>query len=115
MGYYDVALICRNGHVANEFSRAYPEHNKKFCDQCGAVTIDACPACSQPIKGEYHADNVFGISSYNAPPYCENCGAPFPWTTSRVQAAKELARELPQLTSDEQEKLASSVDDLIVQ
>ena len=114
MGYYDVALICRNGHVANEYSRAYPAHNKKFCDQCGAPTIDTCPSCSNSIMGEYHADGVIG-PSFHAPAYCENCGAPFPWTTARVAAAKELARDLPQLTAEEREKLAEAVDDLVTQ
>lgn len=114
MGYYDVALICLNGHVANEFSRAYSEHNKKFCDECGSPTIDTCPACSNSIKGEYHGDDLI-LSNYHPPAHCENCGGAFPWTIARIAAAKELARELTDLTSEEQEKLAAAVDDLVVQ
>ena len=57
--WYDTAQICINGHVINSMSISHPEHNKKFCDKCGALTITNCPKCNTPIKGHYH---------YHAPP-----------------------------------------------
>ena len=53
-GWYDTAQICMNGHVINSMSISHPEHNKKFCDKCGAPTTTNCPKCNTPIKGHYH-------------------------------------------------------------
>jgi len=53
--WYDTAQICMNGHVINSMSKSHPEHNKKFCDKCGAPTINNCPKCNTPIRGHYHA------------------------------------------------------------
>ena len=53
--WYDIAQICINGHVINSMSKSHPEHNKKFCDKCGAPTITNCPKCNTPIRGHYHA------------------------------------------------------------
>ena len=38
-GYYDVAQICENGHVANSMGHNYPNSNQDHCDKCGAPTI----------------------------------------------------------------------------
>jgi hypothetical protein len=54
-GWYDTAQICINGHIINSMSKSHPEHNKKFCDKCGAQTITNCPNCNAPIRGYYHA------------------------------------------------------------
>ena len=34
-GHYDVALICKNGHVINSSSIEYPHNNTKYCHECG--------------------------------------------------------------------------------
>ncbi len=53
-GRYDTAQICMNGHIINSMSKSHPEHNKEFCDKCGARTITKCPHCNTPIRGHYH-------------------------------------------------------------
>jgi hypothetical protein len=49
----------------------------------------------------------------SAPPFCVDCGVPFPWTKARLDAARELAMELDALTSEERNSLAKSLDDLV--
>jgi hypothetical protein len=48
-----------------------------------------------------------------APSYCRNCGSPFPWTKEKLNAAKELAELLDELTPEEQEQLKMSLNDLV--
>ena len=114
-GGYDVAQICLNGHVINKYARTMPEFNKKFCDTCGARTIIACQKCNASIQGRYDSGLVIiGPSKpFPAPAFCHNCGAPYPWTESRLQAARELAQELEDLTDDERETLAENLDDIV--
>lgn len=111
--WYDTAQVCLNGHTVNDSSVASPEHNKKFCDQCGAPSISTCQECQAPIKGDYHVSGVFGISHYTPPKFCENCGKPYPWTTAKLQAAIDLADELDSLTDGERETLRKSLPDII--
>jgi hypothetical protein len=110
---YDVAQICLNGHVTNEMSTRYPQFNKQFCEKCGERTIRQCPSCNSQIRGVYHMDGVLGGIDYSPPGFCFQCGDAFPWTTSRVEAAKELADSFDQLSEVEREQLKASVDDLI--
>lgn len=111
--WYDVAQICMNGHVVNDSVKAYPQHNKKFCDRCGAETITTCPNCKSNIQGEYHVEGVVALSNYKAPAFCQNCGKPFPWTESKIHAAKELAQEIENLSNDDKNVLTQSIDDLV--
>lgn len=113
MGWFDVAQICLNGHVINEATKKFPQFNKDFCDKCGAKTITQCPHCSTNIRGKYHVEGVFAPSRFRAPAFCPDCGVPYPWTESKLQAAKELAEELEGLTEEELRILAQSIDDLV--
>ena len=47
--------------------------------------------------------------------YCHACGKPYPWTRSRIEAAKALAEEQSDLTLAERLLLQSSIDDLVAQ
>lgn len=115
MGHYDVAQVCANGHVTNERSVESPSDNVKFCEECGAATTDICASCSVPIRGAWTTSDVIAVASnYQPPAYCAGCGAAHPWTESRLQAARALARELENLTFEERELLVSAVDDLVV-
>ncbi|ABA90275.2 protein of unknown function DUF2321 [Syntrophotalea carbinolica DSM 2380] len=111
--YYDVAQICINGHVINSMAKDYPQSNQKYCSDCGEETITACPSCGSNIRGHYHVPGVISFSNFHAPSYCFNCGSPYPWTAIRLEAAAELADELDGLTTDEKEKLKSSLPDLV--
>lgn len=111
--YYDLAQICRNGHVINSMAHDYPNRNQDHCDRCGAPTITACPSCNTSIRGHYHVPNVIAPSWYTAPAFCYKCGKPFPWTAAGLSAAEELADELEGLTEQERESLKKSLNDLI--
>jgi hypothetical protein len=50
--WYDTAQVCLNGHAIKDTVIKHPEHNKDFCDRCGAKTITACQVCNASIRGE---------------------------------------------------------------
>jgi hypothetical protein len=112
--YYDTAQICLNGHVVTSMANSYPQHCQKYCDKCGAETITACLECNVAIRGYYHVPGFIGFSDYDRPAYCHNCGRPFPWTISGLEAASKLADELENLSDEEKEQLKSSFQDLIM-
>lgn len=111
--FYDVAEVCPNGHVANHSTQTYPQHNRTFCEKCGEKTITKCPACHEPIRGDYHVSGYVGPSGYEPPAFCSDCGRPFPWTDRRLAAAKELVLEAEHLTADERIQLAETLDDIV--
>jgi hypothetical protein len=111
--WYDVAQICLNGHVINDSVREYPQHNKKYCDKCGAATITNCPNCNTEIQGDYHVEGVIGVSHYTPPAFCHNCGKPYPWTEAKIQAAHELTQELENISEDDKEILAQSINEIV--
>lgn len=113
-GRYDTALICLNGHVISEAMRRYPEDSRKFCDECGAASISTCPRCSQAIQGEYQVDGAVAFGpTMPAPAFCGECGAAFPWTEAKLNAARELIEESDELSPEEKARLKESVPDLM--
>ena len=114
-GYYDVAQICLNGHVVNDSTRGSPQHNQDFCDKCGAATITECPNCKDSIQGYYVSDVlVLPPPRTPAPSFCKHCGKSFPWTQSKLEAARELTQELDDLTAEEKMELKKSIDDIVM-
>ena len=113
MGTYDVAQICREGHVINTMARDYPESNEAFCSKCGSATVSECEGCHAPIRGHYHVPGVLGGFHYDRPSYCHACGAAYPWTTSALAAAADLADEIGGLSGDEREQLKATFPDLL--
>lgn len=116
MAQYDVALICLNGHVINRFARSLPEHNTKFCSECGEPTISQCPKCKADIRGEY-GERGIGVLGYefSYPRYCHNCGAPFPWTERHTEQLRSFIEELEELSDEEKDKLGKSIPDIIAE
>jgi hypothetical protein len=113
--WYDTAQVCLNGHAVNDMVRAAPQLNKDFCTECGAPTITACQNCKAPIQGEYHVPGVFGFgAAYSPPSFCHKCGAAYPWTEAKLQAARELADELDELSPDEIEVLKGALTTLLL-
>jgi len=109
MAYY-TAQVCKNGHAITPMFEIHPENSQKFCNRCGELTITRCPSCNTPIRG-YPDSGI--ISIYYPPAFCYNCGKPFPWTESRLNASKELADTLKKLKPDEKEILKQSIDELV--
>lgn len=110
---YDVAQICLNGHMITDLARTRPQHQKKYCPDCGQPTIMQCPSCYSFIQGDYHVDGVSFVGQMaEVPICCHECGKPYPWIEKKIDAAKELIDELDELTHDEKEKLKLSLDDI---
>lgn len=115
MGQYDVGQVCLNGHGITGSVKSSPEFMKKFCDKCGAATITACPSCDAEIQGRYKSSGVISVRNYEPPAYCKNCGKPYPWTEAKIQAAKELAFELEDLSDGDKQILADNIEDMMAE
>jgi len=113
MGYHDVAQVCFNGHVINSSFKKYPEDNINFCKKCGAQTITNCQNCKAEIEGSDPSQGPFIHRSYVLPAFCPSCGNKFPWTESKIQTAQELAKELENISDDDKEIIAQSINDLV--
>lgn len=113
MGHYDTAQICLNGHVINANFNEFPTENAAHCSKCGESTITQCPSCKTEIRGSHYVEGVAGFwGKLRAPACCHKCGKTYPWTEKRILAAKQLADEYDELSSDDKEKLKGSLDDL---
>lgn len=104
---YDTAQICINGHIINEFFKGCPEHNEKFCSQCGEKTITSCQNCHADIRGAMEDGFQMAL-----PSYCISCGEPYPWIQSGIEAAKELLDLNDDLSDSEKEEILASVKEL---
>jgi hypothetical protein len=114
MGTYRVAQICINGHVINDSADEFSERNKKFCSYCGQPTIMNCPSCKESIRGFYYVSGVISLSHiYSEPSFCHNCGKPYPWTESKLNAAQELISEDERLSKEDKETLSLALPDLV--
>lgn len=109
---YDVGLACMNGHGINGSSTHLPQFNSQFCEECGAAAIGSCPACSSPIRGRYRG-GVLTTRSWEPRAFCHACGAAYPWTASRLEAARLLAEEADELTEAERVVLVGTLDNLL--
>ncbi len=70
------------------YADSQPNSKRSFCPQCGSVTITECPNCAAKIKGHYHIQGVLNIAELEIPPYCDECGKPFPWNVPGASARK---------------------------
>lgn len=105
---YFPAFICRHGH---KISSTTNHCSDKYCSKCGAPVIAKCPHCDNVIRGSY--DNRLGIcSEYEVPAYCRNCGKPYPWTSTAIEATMCMLEE-SELGFDEQEKLKAILPDVL--
>ncbi|MCA9804975.1 MAG: DUF2321 domain-containing protein, partial [Cyanobacteria bacterium HKST-UBA02] len=108
MSRYDIALICLRGHVVNDASKAYPQHNEDFCSECGSPTFSKCSVCDEAIRGEYKVDNVIGAFQYKRPDFCHACGSPYPWSSSQntltIESENDAKNETMAVGSQEVQK-----------
>lgn len=88
MNPYHIAQICENGHVIHDFFDEYLHDNENFCTSCGAKTLTHCTNCNYFIRGKSFKNDEY--EEYECPSYCYNCGNPYPWTESALEAAQEL-------------------------
>ena len=108
MANYYPAEICLNGHVISSCRN----NIEKYCSICGAKTISICPSCQVPIRGELNTDIII-VKDYVLPAYCFNCGQPFPWTQSKIDAINELMELDEQLSVDEKSYISQNINSII--
>jgi hypothetical protein len=104
---------CLNGHVITSYlGKPFGDVKaQKYCSNCGAETIIACPLCGEPQRG-YSLSATYADKTTPAA-HCHNCGKPYPWTVQRLEAAEELVREDEVLSETEKEQLAATFVDII--
>lgn len=134
--YFETAQICLSGHVATLNYERNPGERTLYCPICGKNTIYNCPKCHAPIRGVHYMKELVTTSinvltheshqviqehqadttKYSVPLYCHNCGEPYPWTKSTLDAAAELIdEEMCELNAEEKSKFKASLPDIIAQ
>lgn len=88
-------MVCLNGHEVTDRLEDLTARAAPYCSQCGEPTISSCPKCDAPVRGDYQPPRGYAhvLRKYRAPLYCDNCGAPYPWTERRLDAARQLIDE----------------------
>ena len=121
---YDVQQVCENGHQITGCYNIRPEGQKKFCQECGAATIIACPACDVKIQGveievvQSWADARYGGSELvpgrpvDVPSYCSNCGKPYPWTENKIATAIQMFAEFGNLDAKEKDTIEQDIKNI---
>jgi len=112
---FDTAQVCLDGHTITDVYHRAPQFNQDFCDKCGRPTITACPSCQAEIRG-LHRDTSYATGGHGtpAPPhFCYGCGKPYPWTESKLRAARDLADLSESLSDEEKAALKGSLDDIV--
>ena len=106
---FDIAQICLNGHEVNSSTLEFPAYNSPFCAKCGAATITKCPNCDADIRGYQHGSLAM---HYDVPPFCRNCGKPYPWTAAAIESAKELIR-MTELPDEDKAQMDKDIEDIV--
>ncbi len=111
---YSHALICTNGHIITG-SQEDDCVKANACTLCSARIISVCSNCDALIRGSYYEDKHFYLSRLNkAPAYCHNCGEPYPWTKSRLEAVQNIVDMLDELSPEQKQELVKYIPDIMV-
>ena len=100
MAQYHTAQVCLEGHLLTGSIQTDPGRMQKFCGRCGSETITNCPGCEKPIRGDYYGPG-YCSPCHHPPLYCYACGAPLPWTETKIRAAVEVFVEFGSLEEAE--------------
>lgn len=138
--YYENAQICKNGHIRNTCTQSHPEQNEKRCSLCGEEVISCCPSCQAPIRGglfkqtptyrysnrydpfaEIHTAHKICTGSkterikqdVSLPAFCNQCGSPYPWTKTRLEAFQQIVDSLDDVSPELKKRLKNSFPDII--
>lgn len=110
MSKYYNAQICLNGHTISSYS----SNESDYCSECGEKTISNCPNCNANIRGKMNIDGIVDFSDYIPPKYCPDCGTPYPWTKSKLEAITELIEFDKNLSADEKSYINNNIQALTV-
>ena len=121
---YDVQQVCENGHQITDCYEINPEKRRKFCEECGAATMTACPNCDSKIQGAQigvsqswveartGAHTIHREIPADVPRYCQHCGKAFPWTQTKIQTAIQILAEFGELNDQEKETIERDVENI---
>jgi hypothetical protein len=93
----DGMIVCANGHVVTDRSRANPELQGGHCDRCGAPTLSRCQTCGTELPGAPPVTGLVTVGQRQPPRYCSACGSPFPWAKKPAPMSGELLPALEKL------------------
>jgi len=94
------AQICMSGHVQHCDGMHFVA--KEYCRQCGALCIDQCQHCTEPIRGTVVYQSA---DKYQRPSFCHACGRAYPWLAERLRTARELLEYDDKLAEDDRQSL----------
>ncbi len=121
---YDIQQVCENGHQITSGYNTRPEERKKFCQECGAPSLIACPACGADIQGamikvgQSFLDARAGCqrmtleSIASVPSYCPNCGEPYPWEQKKITTAIQIFVEFGDLNEEEKKTIEQDIKNI---
>jgi len=116
-----VQQVCENGHQITYCHDIRPEEGKKFCPECGAPTLIACPSCEEPIQGSLlkFVESWTGTGGEMMPEYpadiprfCQNCGEAYPWTQKKIQTAIQILMEFGDLNEEEKKTINQDIENV---
>ncbi len=108
----DAMQVCLNGHFITANYHKYPEHSQNACTECGAKTITTCLSCNAEIRGSFDL-SFYNYGQKDVPKYCHECGAPYPWTSKRLEAIKMLLDEDEHLDQEAKDRAIEAIPDLV--
>lgn len=115
LGYF-IELVCENGHLITGRGSLEKLDDNKYCRECGARVIAKCLECDTPIRGAIDSRDSWlaDFAKYDyIPSHCHECGKPYPWTQSAIEAATMLIEEDDTVDSDLKEKAIESLKDAV--
>jgi len=111
--WYDMAQICKNGHLITACYESSPVHREDFCSKCGVETITTCLSCSAQIRGKYNIPGIPMPGEIEIPLYCYSCGKPYPWTEEKIKAIKDFSKEM-ELSLEDKQIIEDNVTEIVV-
>lgn len=86
----------------------------QHCQRCGKKTITTCQHCQRKIKGEPNVTWMAAdaLPPYSIPAFCYSCGKPYPWTQSKLEAAKEQIEMEQSLSAEDKVALTTDIEDI---
>jgi len=77
-----IGYVCESGHIRYYWNDM--RFTPGYCYYCGKPLLQGCPVCGEEIL--FSRPNRERSDLETPPFYCERCGSPFPWNTSKETA-----------------------------
>ncbi|NPV89552.1 MAG: DUF2321 domain-containing protein [Firmicutes bacterium] len=111
--YYEIALVCQNGHVISDRVSGDTKGSVKYCPVCGAGSTDKCGSCGEFIRGFNKKVDPAEYRIKRAPHQCHRCGELYPWTKDAIQTFERIIDAIDVFKDEEKAVLRTSITDLI--